>query len=346
MDFTIVTPSFQQLDHLACCIASVADQKGVSLEHLVQDGGTKGFAEFSQKMKERWPDRDGYRRRMVSEADGGMYEAINKGLKRGTGKICAYLNCDEQYLPGALATIRQIFSQRMQVEIVQAAFLVIDEKNRLVTQQRPVKLFWPHIATSHLPNFTCATFFKRSLLENGKAWFDESLLSCADAVWNLDRLRSGNRFFYSRSTVSVFRQTRFNRGLTPEGLAERQKIVRAMPEWVRRGAPFLENCPPATEVFCRSLLSLRGPILDLDKSLGRTKGALRALLGRRDLVGPAGSLIGRAVRGFKPPAGPARRRAFSVREWKRCKLKSFSRMTECSPMGIPPLNPTSHPDLA
>jgi len=26
MDFTIITPSFKQLDYLGCCIASVADQ--------------------------------------------------------------------------------------------------------------------------------------------------------------------------------------------------------------------------------------------------------------------------------------------------------------------------------
>ena len=66
MDFTIVTPSFRQLEQLGCCIASVADQEGVTLEHIVQDGGTEGFGDFAKKMAERWPDRPGYRRVMVS----------------------------------------------------------------------------------------------------------------------------------------------------------------------------------------------------------------------------------------------------------------------------------------
>jgi dephospho-CoA kinase len=57
MDFTIITPSFGQLDHLACCIASVADQEGVEVEHIVQDGGTMGFREFSSQMAKQWPDR-------------------------------------------------------------------------------------------------------------------------------------------------------------------------------------------------------------------------------------------------------------------------------------------------
>ena len=167
-----------------------------------------------------------------------MYEAINTGLRKGTGKICAYLNCDEQYLPGALPSILRIFSERPQVEIVQGGFLVINERNQLVTLQRPVKLSWPHVATSHLPNFSCATFFRRSLLEDGKAWFDESLHSCADALWNLERIQSGKRFFYFERVVSVFRQTGVNRGLTPQGIEEKKRITRTMPEWVRMGAPF------------------------------------------------------------------------------------------------------------
>ena len=89
MDFTIVTPSFRQLEQLACCIASIADQEGVTVEHIVQDGGTEGFEEFAKRMAKRWPDRSTYRRVMISGTDQGMYDAINRGLKKATGEICA-----------------------------------------------------------------------------------------------------------------------------------------------------------------------------------------------------------------------------------------------------------------
>ena len=127
MDFTIVTPSFRQLDWLACCIASVADQEGVTLEHVVQDAGTDGFAEFAEKMRRIWPDRQGYRRIMVSESDQGMYDAVNKGLKKGIGRFCAYLNCDEQYLPGALARVKGEFEKAPKAEILYGGFLVVNE---------------------------------------------------------------------------------------------------------------------------------------------------------------------------------------------------------------------------
>jgi len=236
VDFTIVTPSYRQLDWLGCCIASVADQEGVSVEHIVQDAGTEGFAEFSQKMEVRWPNRPGYRRTMVSEPDQGMYDAINKGLRRGTGEICAYLNCDEQYLPGILKAVRGKFAQTPKAEILQGGFLVLDAGGRLVTTQRPVKLFWPHVATSHLPNFTCATFFLRTLLTQKQAWFDDSMKTCADWTWNLQRLLDGTPMIRLSQPLSLFRETGQNQGLSNPGIKERQKVLETQARWVRAGA--------------------------------------------------------------------------------------------------------------
>lgn len=236
MDFTIVTPSYHQLDLLGSCIASIADQEGVTVEHIVQDAGSEGFAEFSLKMKARWPDREGYRRLMITETDKGMYDAINLGLRKGTGRICAYLNCDEQYLPGALMAVRSEFSTNPQAEVLQGGFLVIDAKGFLVTAQKPVKLFWPHVATSHLPNFTCATFFLRTLLEHKQAWFDASMKTCADWTWNLRRLRDGTRIIRLNQPLSLFRETGQNQGISGLGLQERQKVLEAQARWVRAGA--------------------------------------------------------------------------------------------------------------
>ena len=51
MRFTIVTPSYGQLDWLELCIASVADQHGVdAIEHIVCDAGSEGIEEFARRM--------------------------------------------------------------------------------------------------------------------------------------------------------------------------------------------------------------------------------------------------------------------------------------------------------
>lgn len=238
MDFTIVTPSFRQLDWLACCIASVADQEGVAVEHIVQDAGTQGFAEFAKRMRDRWPDRPGYRRVMASEPDQGMYDAVNKGIKKGTGEICAYLNCDEQYLPGALRAVQQEMRKAPQANLLYAGFVVVDTEGRLVTLQQPSPLFWPHVATSHLPNFTCATFFRRGLFDRENAWFDSSYRACGDAAWTLQRLRAHTPTIRLHQFLGVFRETGDHQGLSLEGLAERANIRNTQPAWVRWGAGF------------------------------------------------------------------------------------------------------------
>ena len=224
MDFTIVTPSLGQLDYLACCIASAADQKGVSIEHIVQDGGTPGFSDFAETARERWPDHPNYRRIMISEPDSGMYDAINKGLKKGSGKICAYLNCDEQYLVGALAKVLDEFKKQPETDVLYGGFLVVDEKGGLVTAQRPVKMFWQHVATSHLPNFTCATFFTREMMERENAYFDVQYRACADAVWTIERLKRGTKMGMMADFIGVFVEQETNQGVKKEGLAEADAI--------------------------------------------------------------------------------------------------------------------------
>ena len=224
MDFTIVTPSLGQLEYLECCIASVADQEGVSIEHIVQDGGTANFNEFAETMSKRLPDRPNYRRVMISEPDSGMYDAINKGLKKGTGRICAYLNCDEQYLAGALAKVLDEFRKQPAAEILYGGFLVVDEKGDLVTAQRPVKMFWQHVATSHLPNFTCATFFKREMMEREKAYFETRYRACADAAWTIERLKRETKMGMMADFIGVFVEQETNQGVKKEGLAEADAI--------------------------------------------------------------------------------------------------------------------------
>jgi len=81
MDFSIITPSFRNGPWLKLCIASVADQQGVSHEHIVQDAGSDdGTLEWLT---------DDSRVRAFVEKDSGMYDAINRGLRRAQGDFNA-----------------------------------------------------------------------------------------------------------------------------------------------------------------------------------------------------------------------------------------------------------------
>jgi hypothetical protein len=228
MDFTIITPSFRQLDHLACCIASVADQEGVEVEHIVQDGGTKGFEDFAKQMAQQWPNRNGYQRIMVSEQDGGMYDAINRGLKRAKGKVCAYLNCDEQYLPGVLPMIWASFQKNPSVEVVLGDVIVVETDGEAVCHRKMVKPGLAHTWTCHFGALTAGIFFREKLVNEGLL-FDTSYRAASDAEWFVRVLQSGKKVQPLRRTTSTFMESGENLGLSLTAKEERARLDASAP---------------------------------------------------------------------------------------------------------------------
>ena len=236
MDFTIVTPSFRQLEQLGCCIASIADQVGVSVEHIVQDGGTEGFGDFAKKMAERWPERPGYHRTMVSEKDGGMYDAINRGFEKAKGSICAYLNCDEQYLPGTLKRVAEAFRANPDVDLFFGDALVLDETGQARCWRKVLVPLVAHTWTCHFSAFTAAMFFRRGLLDQG-IQFDTSYRAAADAAWYLKARQLGVRAGSLGFVTSTFAEMGENLGMSTTAREERGRLNRTAPFWIRSLRP-------------------------------------------------------------------------------------------------------------
>jgi glycosyltransferase involved in cell wall biosynthesis len=92
---TIITPSYNQAAFLERTLRSVLDQNYENLEYFVVDGGSD---DGSVEIINRYADRLTW---WVSEPDSGQTAALNKGLRRATGEIVAYINSDDYYLPGA-----------------------------------------------------------------------------------------------------------------------------------------------------------------------------------------------------------------------------------------------------
>lgn len=94
---SVVTPSYNMARFLEETIQSVLSQDYPSLEYLVIDGGsTDGTLEMLRKYEGRL--------HYQSRPDLGQANAINSGFLQSRGAIFAYLNADDTYLPGAVAT--------------------------------------------------------------------------------------------------------------------------------------------------------------------------------------------------------------------------------------------------
>ncbi len=90
--FTIVTASFNSNSTLERTILSVINQKRVSFEYIIIDGGSK---DGSVKIVEKFLKRIAY---FVSEPDAGIYSAFNKGLKASKGEWICFLGSDDYFL--------------------------------------------------------------------------------------------------------------------------------------------------------------------------------------------------------------------------------------------------------
>ena len=252
-DFTIVTPSFKQLDYLECCIASVADQKGVKVEHIVQDAGSPGIEEFAERTAERLLRKyggervtsleafellhirtaHGYNLRIFKEKDSGMYDAINKGMKKGMGRVRAYLNCDEQYLQGALKVVREFFENRINVEVVLGDVVIVGRDGEAICHRKMVKPGLAHTWTCHFGALTAGIFFREKLLSEGLL-FDTSYRVASDAEWFVRVLRSGKKIEPLRKTTSTFLESGENLGLSPTAKEERERLDDSAPLCLRK----------------------------------------------------------------------------------------------------------------
>ena len=183
MKFTVVTPSYNQLDWLELCLASVADQSGVvCVEHIVCDGGSTGIEKFRERMLERFPETQSYHLDFVVGPDAGMYDAINRGLQRAKGDICSYLNCDEQLLPGALAAVGEFFTDCVDIDVVFGDSIVVGREGEPLCYWRPYMPSLAHLAGATLNTLSCSTFFRRRVFDAGH-FFEPQWKVVGDLLW-------------------------------------------------------------------------------------------------------------------------------------------------------------------
>lgn len=112
MKVSIITVAYNSEKTIGRTIESVLAQTWQDLEYLIIDGAstdsTVALAEgYRTAFEARAMDY-----RIQSEPDGGIYDAMNKGIRLATGEIIGILNSDDWYEPDAARTAVRTFMEQ------------------------------------------------------------------------------------------------------------------------------------------------------------------------------------------------------------------------------------------
>jgi glycosyltransferase len=105
LQISVITAVYNNASTVGNAVQSVGDQQWPHVEHIVIDGGsTDGSLEILEAYRSQVA-------RLVSEPDGGLYEALNKGIRHATGDVVGFMHADDHFAsPSALSRVAEAFS--------------------------------------------------------------------------------------------------------------------------------------------------------------------------------------------------------------------------------------------
>ena len=123
MKISVIIPTFNSAKTIKDTLESIISQNWPALQIIVQDGGS---TDDTKVIVGKYPmAMSGWQ----SAPDNGIYDAMNKGIKRANGDIIAILNSDDAWLPGTLERIISAFSRNPDVGVVSGSIEVWEDSS-------------------------------------------------------------------------------------------------------------------------------------------------------------------------------------------------------------------------
>lgn len=134
---SIITVCFNAETTIGDCIESIAQGKTPDVEYLVIDGAS---IDGTLDIVRQYPELVD---KLISEPDGGIFDAMNKGVTHAVGDFVAFLNADDIYLPGAIPAILDAISRaRNEVDVIYGDWVGVDAGGLEHTRKADHRLRW------------------------------------------------------------------------------------------------------------------------------------------------------------------------------------------------------------
>ena len=110
---SIVTVCYNSENTIKKTIESVLNQSYENIEYIIVDGAS---TDDTMKIIRKYEPLFGERIKIISEPDNGIYDAMNKGINRSSGKLIGIINSDDYYELNAVQEVVNAMSmERYQI---------------------------------------------------------------------------------------------------------------------------------------------------------------------------------------------------------------------------------------
>ena len=148
---SVITVCYNSEKTIRQTLESVLAQTYPHIEYIIVDGkSTDGTMGIVSGYAERFAQK-GYRFRVVSEKDNGIYDAMKKGIRMATGELVGIINSDDWYEPIAVETAVHSYGEEKydlfyaDINLIRADGVVIRKRSRL--DRFPSSRHWNHPTT-------------------------------------------------------------------------------------------------------------------------------------------------------------------------------------------------------
>lgn len=173
MKISIVTINYNNLEGLKKTIESVFSQTFKDVEYIVIDGGSSdGGKEYLDSLpRERFAS-------IVSEPDGGLYDAMNKGISHSSGDYVIFMNSGDVFFDDL--TLEKIFSKnKYDSDVLYGSTLYGYEDGYVLRKPRELS-----VLERELPFCHQAVFVKGDLIRNRKFDLQYRFISDYDMLYH------------------------------------------------------------------------------------------------------------------------------------------------------------------
>ncbi len=222
MRLSIITVNLNNKDGLRKTIDSVVSQTFQDFEWIVIDGGS---TDGSKELLEQYADHFSY---WVSEPDKGIYNAMNKGIKKAQGEYLQFLNSGDWLVDKT--ALERCFAHNFSADIAYGDLYFCNGAEKEVCHY-PQSVSFRFFYLSSIGHPT--SFIKRSILR--ETLYDEGLKIVSDWKFFLVQAMRSKRFEHIDEIVCCF-DTKGISSVNPDlANQERQRVIREIvPELIEK----------------------------------------------------------------------------------------------------------------